>query len=146
MLRHLAFSLFLLVLLPLGAAHAEGAHHKLALHVNESDPTVMNMALSNAENVQKYFASKGDTVEIEIVAYGPGLIMLRDDKSPVRHRISAMSLEIPSITFSACGNTYESMSKAEGHDVPLMSEAQIVPSGVARLMELQEQGFSYVRP
>jgi intracellular sulfur oxidation DsrE/DsrF family protein len=38
------------------------------------------------------------------------------------------------------------MEKAEGHMIALVAEATVVPSGVVRLMELQEQGFSYVRP
>ncbi|MBD8893775.1 hypothetical protein [Roseibium litorale] len=146
MLRRLALAFCLVLTVPVTAVLAAGAQHKLAIHVDQNDPAVMNMALNNAQNVQAYYNAKGESVEIEIVAYGPGLVMLREDKSPVRDRIAAMSLEIPSLAFSACGNTHSAMSKAEGKEVPLMSEATLVPSGVVRLMELQEEGFSYVRP
>ncbi|WP_417686945.1 hypothetical protein [Roseibium sp.] len=135
----------LLVLSPL-SAFAEGVNHKVAIHVDENDPQVMNMALNNAQNINSYYQSKGDTVEIELVAYGPGLVMLREDKSPVKDRISAMSLEMANLSFSACGNTHRNMSKAEGAEVALVSEASLVPSGVVRLIELQESGFSYIRP
>jgi intracellular sulfur oxidation DsrE/DsrF family protein len=50
------------------------------------------------------------------------------------------------IQFSACNNTKEGMEKKEGHPINVLSEATIVPSGVVRLMELQEKGWSYVRP
>lgn len=127
-------------------AIAEGQMHKVAIHVNQNDPAVMNMALNNAANVAAYYHSKGDQVEIEMVTYGPGVAMLIDGKSPVADRISVMSLEMDNLTFAACGNTLNGMAKKTGHDIPLMSEATVVPSGVVRLIELQEEGFAYIRP
>jgi intracellular sulfur oxidation DsrE/DsrF family protein len=72
--------------------------------------------------------------------------MLRDDTSPVKDRIKSMAESRPAITFKACGNTQETMSKAENKQIPLVSQATVVKSGVVRVMELQEQGWSYVRP
>lgn len=138
-------SLALAAVLPF-AAMAEGVAHRVAIHVDENDPAVMNMALNNAQNTHSYYASIGDTVEIELVAYGPGLTMFVADKSPVADRLSAMSLEMPTLRFSACGNTLAAMQKKTGGEVALVSEAVVVPSGVVRLIELQEQGFAYIRP
>ncbi|MHA6263267.1 DsrE family protein [Arenibacterium sp. CAU 1754] len=134
-----------LCLAPL-AALAEGMTHHVAIHVDENDPKVMNMALNNAANVDAYYKSQGDSVVIEVVAYGPGLNMYIPGKSPVADRISAMSLELDNLSFSACGNTHRKMSEKAGKDVPLMDEAKVVPSGVVRLIELQEDGYAYVRP
>jgi intracellular sulfur oxidation DsrE/DsrF family protein len=120
--------------------------HRLALQVNTNDPATMNLALNNASNVAQYYKDLGGDVTIEIVAFGPGLHMLRDDTSPVKARIASMALSTPSISFKACGNTRENMSKAEEKEVPLISEASLVKSGVVRLMELQEQGWTYIRP
>lgn len=128
------------------AAVAEGVTHHVAIHVDQNDPQVMNMALNNAKNVSSYYASQGDEAIIEMVAYGPGLNMLVEGKSPVADRISAMSLEMDNLSFAACGNTLKGMEAKAGHAVPLMSEAVVVPSGVVRLIELQEQGYAYVRP
>ena len=75
-------------------ALAEGVTHYLAIHVDENDPAVMNMALNNAANVTSYYASQGDEVVIELVAYGPGLVMYIPGKSPVADRIATMSLEL----------------------------------------------------
>jgi intracellular sulfur oxidation DsrE/DsrF family protein len=72
--------------------------------------------------------------------------MLRDDTSPVKERIKSMSQAMPQLTFSACGNTRENMTKSEAKDIPLISQAKVVKAGVVRLMELQEQGWSYLRP
>ncbi len=129
--------------LSLGAQAADV--HKLAIHVDQNDPAVMNMALNNVQNVKKFYESKGEEVEIEVVAYGPGLKMYTAD-SPVASRIAAMSLDLDNLAFSACGNTHRKMSEKAGKEVPLLPEASIVPSGVVRLVELQEMGYAYVRP
>ena len=128
------------------AGWAEGIVHKIAVHVDDGDPRVLHMALNNVQNLASYYKSQGDTVQVEVVAYGPGLVMFLDGKSPVSDRISTMSLELEGLTFSACGNTLRKMSEKAGHDVALMDEAVVVPSGVVRLVELQEQGYAYVRP
>ncbi len=127
-------------------ARTEGKTHHIAIHVNQNDPQVMNMALNNVRNIRKYYDSVGDEVVIEVVAYGPGLNMFIPDKSPVEDRIKTLSLEIENLSFSACGNTRRKMSRKLGHEVPIMEEVQVVPSGVVRLVELQEQGYAYVRP
>lgn len=125
---------------------ADAARHRLAIHVDQNDPAVMNLALNNVVNVVQHYSAAGEEVEIEIVAYGPGLHMLRDDTSPVKARVKSIGESMPNVAFTACGNTSDAMKKAEGKDIPLVSQAKVVPAGVVRLMELQEKGWSYVRP
>lgn len=120
--------------------------HKLALQVNDNNPQAMNLALNNARNVVEYYKAKGQTVAIEIVTFGPGLHMLREDTSPVKQRIATMALENPGIAFIACANTQSNMGKQENKEITLISEAKLMPSGVVRLMELQKQGYAYIRP
>lgn len=119
---------------------------QVAIHVDDNDPARMNMALNNAANVQKYYDEIGEEVEIRIVAYGPGLHMLRADTSPVADRIATMSLELPNLSFAACGNTHRAMSKKISKTVELIEEAEMVQSGVVELIELQKQGWAYIRP
>jgi intracellular sulfur oxidation DsrE/DsrF family protein len=120
--------------------------HRLVLQVNTNEPATMNLALNNATNVEQYYKALGEKLEIEIVAFGPGLHMLREDTSPVKDRVKAIAEKMPSISFKACGNTRENMGKAENKTIPLIAEATVVKSGVVRVMELQEQGWAYVRP
>ena len=124
----------------------EAKPHRLILQVNSSEPATMNLALNNAMNVEQHYKSLGETVQIEIVTFGPGLHMLRDDTSPVKSRIREMMTRNPAIAFKACGNTQENMSKAENKDISLIPDVAVVKSGVVRVMELQEQGWTYVRP
>ena len=66
---------------------AEGKSHHIAIQVDQDDPQVMNMVLNNATNVIEYYRDKHEDVDIDIVAYGPGLHMLRADTSPVQDRV-----------------------------------------------------------
>ena len=120
--------------------------HRLVLQVNTNEPAMMNLALNNATNVEQYYKDQGEKVEIEVVTFGPGLHMLRDDTSPVKDRIKAIAEKSRSISFKACGNTQDNMHKAENKDIPLVAQATLVKSGVVRVMELQELGWTYVRP
>lgn len=134
------------MVLSAGMALADGMVHKIAVHVNQNDAKVMNLALNNVQNVAKYYESQGDTVEVEVVTYGPGLNMLIDGVSPVADRIATMSLAMDHLSFAACGNTHRKMSEKKGEDIALLDEAKMVTSGVVRLVELQEQGYAYVKP
>ena len=123
-----------------------GVGHKVAIQVDQNEKAIMELALNNAKNIIDYYKSKDESVAIEIVTYGPGLHMLRNDTSPVKERIAVMSLESPNLTFAACGNTQANQSKAENKPIILVDEARVTPSGVVRLMELQQQGYAYIRP
>ncbi|UPK35732.1 hypothetical protein IVB18_48730 [Bradyrhizobium sp. 186] len=120
--------------------------HRLILQVNTHDPAAMNLALNNATNVTEHYRELGEEVKIEVITFGPGLHMLRDDTSPVKARIEQMALSTPEVSFKACGNTQEKMHQAEHKDIPIVSQAQVVKSGVVRVMELQETGWTYVKP
>ena len=128
-----------------GSALAEGKVHHVAFHVNENDPQVMNIALNNVANLRQYYIEQGDVLIAEVVTYGPGLQMLTAS-SPVKDRIATMALEDEHLRFSACNNTIQGIKKKTGKDVVLLSEAKVVPSGVVRLTELQEEGYAYVKP
>jgi hypothetical protein len=131
-----------------GSAAGEGARHHIVIQVDQNDKTVMDLALNNARNVIESYRDRHEDADVEIVAYGPGLAMLRDDTSPVKDRIRQLKeVSFPSsLTFSACNNTKQSMEKREGHPIAIIPQATLVPAGVVRIMELQERGWSYVRP
>ena len=123
-----------------GAVADEKKHH-LVIQVSTDDPRTQKIAMNNAVNLQKLYGV--DNVAIEIVAYGPGLGMLTA-KNENASRVESLALQ--NITFSACGNTMNKMKEKKGH-LPVLSEGVgVVTAGVARIMELQEQGYSYIRP
>src|SRR5215475_4811787 len=128
------------------ADEADKHEHHLILQVNTNDPAAMNLALNNAMNVTQYYKESGGKVKVEVVTFGPGLNMLRDDTSPVKARIETMALSTPEISYKACGNTRDNMHKAENKDIPIIPQAQVVKSGVIHIMQLEEKGWTYVKP
>ena len=108
--------------------------------MTQNDPAVMNMALNNAENLIKYYQDKGEKIEIEFVAYGAGLNMMRADTSPVKDRLAAIGGGMKNVTFSGCGNTLANQSKLENKEISLVPQARIVPTGMPALSNLRKGG------
>jgi len=130
--------------LMLGASNvfAEGAkHHKLVIQVSTDDERTQTIALNNAVNIQKLYGM--DNVDIEIVGYGPGLSLLTK-KNKNTKRVKSLAMQ--NITFSACGNTMAKIEKKTGKKPALTEGVKVVPGGVARITELQEDGYAYIRP
>lgn len=118
--------------------------HKLVIQVSSADPLTQKIALNNAVNVQKEFGM--DNIKIEIVAFGPGLGMLITSKKNKQAK-RVKSLAMQNITFSACGNTMKKMAKKNKGKMPTLIEGVgEVTAGVSRIIVLQEQGYSYIRP
>lgn len=141
--RLLITSLFgaLLVANTSTAQMIDDPEHKVVIQVSTADPLTQKIALNNAVNVQKILGI--DNVAVEVVAYGPGLSILTP-KSPESHRIPDLALQ--NITFSACGNTMKKVTKKTGSEPQLVDGVRVVPAGVIRIMELQQQGYAYIRP
>lgn len=136
----LAASLF--AQLAVAAHQPDGVEvHKLVIQVSTDDERTQIIAMNNAVNLQKELGM--DNVKIEIVAYGPGLSMLLGGAKQSQ-RVASLAKQ--DIVFSACGNTMKKVEQKQGKPVVLSDGVRVVPAGVLRIMELQEQGYSYVRP
>ena len=109
---------------------------KVVIQVSEGDPAKWNLALNNAKNVQKDL--KG--AKIEIVAYGPGIGMLKAD-SEVANRVS--EAVDSGMKVVACGNTMKGQ-KLTKED--MNAKVGYVQAGVVELMERQMEGYTYIRP
>src|SRR6476661_3206820 len=138
-----AFAAFLIAL---AAPALAGEHHKLALQISDNDPAKMNAVLNVAANVSKYYSDRGEEIEIDVVAFNAGLHMLRDDTSPVKPRLKSFKEGMPNVSFMACENTLEAMTRSEGKEPPLVENAERVKAGVVTLIELGEKGWTIVRP
>lgn len=147
-IRNAAFSLVVLSFCAFAVRADDAKVHRVSIQVDQNDPAVMNLALNNASNIISEYRNRHEEVEVEIVTYGPGLHMLREDTSPVKDRIKHIKeASFPArIQFSACSNTKQGMEKKEGHAISVVPEATVVSSGAVRLIELQEKGWTYLRP
>ena len=111
----------------------------VVIQVSDNDPAKWNLALNNANNLISALGGP-DKVEVEIVAYGPGLAMLKDD-SVVGERLGAASSQ--GIALSACSNTMRAQHVTEAE---LHAGVKTVSAGVLEIMQRQREGWSYIRP
>jgi intracellular sulfur oxidation DsrE/DsrF family protein len=130
------------------AAHAQNTdisdhkrnqkQHKLVIQISDNDPAKWNLALNNAKNVQDDVGAAN--VAIEIVAYGPGISMLKLE-SPAASRVAdAMKANIKVI---ACENTMRGQKLTRDDMLPALN---YVPAGVTEIMTKQSEGWAYLRP
>jgi intracellular sulfur oxidation DsrE/DsrF family protein len=124
--------------LPVASQAQAAEHYKVVIQVSDNDPAKWNLALNNARNIQKDLG-KGN-VDIEIVAYGPGLPMLKAD-SKVAPRL-AQALD-SSIGLSACENTMRNTHVEKGD---MYGGIAYVSSGVVHIIQRQREGWAYIRP
>lgn len=120
--------------------------HRIVFQIDSDSDVPMKHAISNALNLIKYYQRKDKAVKIDFVTYGPGITMFRADKSPVRGILDYIHNRVPQISFFACGNTKSIIERREGHPLSFIAGTQIVPSGIVKIVSLEEAGWAYVRP
>jgi intracellular sulfur oxidation DsrE/DsrF family protein len=142
--RFLLRAAALLPLVALGwstTAHAQSSApkpHRVVIQVTDNDPARWNLALNNTRNAQEDLGAAN--VEIEIVAYGPGINMLKSD-SVVGSRIDeALKAGVKVV---ACQNTMRAFKLTAQDMLPAIG---YVPAGVTEIMKKQGEGWAYLRP
>lgn len=124
--------------LALPASSLAADKSKMVIQVSSNDAATWNLALNNAKNVQKDVGK--DNVELEIVAYGPGINMLKAE-SEVSNRVNEA---IDSgVQVMACENTMRNLKLGKED---MNAKVGYVPSGVVEIMRRQQQGYTYLRP
>lgn len=118
------------------------AQEHLVLQITESDLQRQNLVLNVANNVLKARGGP-DQIDVEVVAFGPGISMMFD-KNPHADRIRSLGQQ--GVRFSACKNSIAAATRKLGHKPDLNSAAQPVEAGIARVLDLVEAGYILVRP
>ena len=114
------------------------ARQRVLFQVSDADPAKWNLALNNAKNVQSDLGAAN--VEIEIVAYGPGLNMLKSG-SAVSNRVDESVMA--GVNILACENTMTNQKVTREQILPGVN---YVGAGVVQIMRRQQEGWSYIRP
>jgi len=117
------------------------AEKKVVLQISDSDPFKQTLVLNVANNLIKHYGP--DKVEVEIVAFGPGLRLLFDENDN-KDRIQGLSTN--GVRFAACNNTLTAMTKQLGEKPQLNSNAKVVDAGVVRVIDLTSEGYTLVKP
>jgi intracellular sulfur oxidation DsrE/DsrF family protein len=112
--------------------------NRVVIQVSDAEPAKWNLALNNARNLQSDLGAAN--VEIEIVAYGPGLSMLKRDSTVATRVDEALT---SGVKVFACGNTMRAQKLTQPDMLPSIS---YVEAGVVEIMQKQQQGWAYIKP
>ena len=117
------------------------AEKKVVLQISDPNPFKQTLVLNVANNLIKHYGP--DKVDVEIVAFGPGLRLLMDGNTNAS-RIRGLSGN--GVRFAACKNTIAVFSKNLGHKPKLLPQATPVSAGVVRIIDLASEGYTLVKP
>jgi intracellular sulfur oxidation DsrE/DsrF family protein len=117
------------------------AEHKIVLQLSDNDPHKQALVISVANNLLKFYDP--DKVAIEVVAFGPGIDLLRSE-NPSRKQVE--SLIAQGVRFDVCLNTVDTIERESGRRPDIMPAATPVQVGVGQILLLTENGYTLVRP
>ena len=117
------------------------AEHRIVLQLSDNDPKKQGLVISVAYNLLKLYDP--DKVAIEVVAFGPGIDLLRPDND---NRKLVESLVAQGVRFDVCLNTVDTIERETGHRPDIIPAAIPVQVGVGQILSLTENGYTLVRP
>jgi intracellular sulfur oxidation DsrE/DsrF family protein len=118
--------------------------HHVVLLIDSDDEKTMGHAISYSINLARSYADKSEKIEIEVVANGAGIKLLRADTSPLQQPLFLLRQMVPDIVLSMCDSSRKIAEQKEGHAIALVPGARLVPFGIGRVFELEEAGWSYI--
>jgi uncharacterized protein len=117
------------------------AEHRIVLQLSDSDPRKQGLVISVANNLLKFYDP--DRVAIEVVAFGPGIDLLRPDNA---NRKLVESLVAQGVRVDVCLNTVDTIERETGKRPDIIPAATPVQVGVGQILSLTENGYTLVRP
>lgn len=117
---------------------------KVVYHINMNDSAIQNAAMRNIQN--HINAVGAENLDLRIVMHGNGVSLLKNANTDMNVQSKVVSLKSQNVKFQVCANTLRGRKIDREQDLFNVAEADIVPSGVAELAHLQQQGFTYIKP
>jgi uncharacterized protein len=117
------------------------AEHKIVLQLSDNDPRKQALVISVANNLLKFYDP--DKVAVEVVAFGPGIDLLRSESTG---RKQVESLIAQGVRFDVCLNTVDTIERETGKRPDIMPGATPVQVDVGQILFLTENGYTLVRP
>ena len=135
--------LSLLTFLLLVPGLSSAADRKMVIQITSQDPVIQKMALNSAKNLKKLLGK--DAVDVEVVIYGPGITLLKSSGRSA-DKIKSLMTDY-GVNVSVCDGALKAYAKRHGgHELEIIDGVSKVPTGAIRILELQEQGYAYLRP
>jgi intracellular sulfur oxidation DsrE/DsrF family protein len=126
-------------------ATAHSQETRIVVHVTDGDMNKASDLLDEVAGMLAAYQRDGRPLRVEVVSHGKGLALLREGLSTQKERIRKLSQEYPNLTFVACLNTIERLRVEKGIEVKLVPEAEVTRAGIARVIKLRRQGWTYIK-
>ena len=126
-------------------AVAEVEETRIVFHLTNPDQTAAGELLDEVEDMLVAYRTEGRPLRVEVVSHSEGLHLLRERLSQHKDRIHDMATRFSNLTFVACKNTIDRLKVEQGIEVTLVSDAEVIDSGVDHVVQRQKQGWSYIR-
>ena len=120
------------------------AKQKVVYHINFDDPKALQTAMGNVQN--HIIAVGQDNIDIKVVMHGPGVDLLKIADTDLEVQSRVINLKDQKVNFLVCNNTLVNRKINYKNDLFDVSAQDIVPSGIAELVKLQQQGYVYIKP
>jgi hypothetical protein len=117
------------------------AEHHIALQLSDADPKKESLIISVAFKLLEVYGP--DSVAVEVVAFGPGIDLLKADNA---NRRLVDSLIVQGVKFDVCGNTLDTVERESGHRPIMNPGSVVVAAGVPQLLTLAEKHYAIIRP
>jgi len=147
MSKLISLAMMALLTLGIGVSTAQAGSYgkqKVVYHINMDDPKVLKAALGNMQN--HINAVGKDNIDLRVVMHGPGIALLQMANKDADFADKISNLKRQGVHFNVCNNTLVHKHINYKNDLYDVSKDDIVPSGVAEIAHLEEQGFAYVKP
>ncbi len=144
-----AVALGLLVMAAAGGAAANDRYgkQKVVYHINYNGGEDGKAYRAAMRNIQNHINAVGaENIDVKVVLHGNGVYLLRDAVSDDKIQMAVTSLKSQDVTFNVCNNTLKGRKLAYEKDLFEVWQDDIVPSGVAEISHLQQQGYTYIKP
>ena len=115
------------------------------LHVSNNDPRRFNILLNETEYLLKTHKKNHQPIEIELLANGKGINLLKDKGSVLTEKLEQLTDKYPNLILSACGQTLARLEKDTGEKVTLLPGTNVVRSALYQVTKRQKEGWSYFR-
>ena len=117
---------------------------QVMLHVSHDETRRFDVLLKEAEYLLEQYKKKGQPLQVEILANGKGINLLKNRASLQAAKLHELKAKYSNLMVSACGQTLQRIKEETGHTVSLISETEVVRSAIHQVSKRQKQGWTYI--
>ena len=142
----LVVAIVLLALMPADASHLKEnpRKHRIVYQLDEAGVDQARFVLGNIRNHVAGVGGWQNVESLELVVFGPALKSFVQSSMDPALKQALEALQAQGLSFGACGNTMKNFTITIDQ---LPRGSLVLPQGgVVRIMELQELGYTYLRP